>query len=154
MNLDSSTIWIIVAVVALLALYFYNRSRPAPRGTYDDKDTRSSGSIGGGSRAYDDPDKRSSGSIGGGQRSYNAPDHESRGSIGGGPTSQHTTSQVPSDRTLERELERDSRGIDRNGPLERLADERAQPAKELHNQDSSQRQHDDDRFKSKGSIGG
>lgn len=154
MNWDSSTIWIIVAVVALLALYFYNRSRPAPRGTYDDKDTRSSGSIGGGSRAHDDPDHRSSGSIGGGQRSYDAPDQESRGSIGGS-----TTSQVHSDRTIARDLnsdlERDSRGIDRGGPLERLADERTHPTKETtHNPDGSQRQPEDDRFKSKGSIGG
>ena len=159
MNLDSSTIWIIIAVVALLALYFYNRSRPAPRGTYDDKDTRSSGSIGGGSRAYDDPDQRSSGSIGGGQRSYDAPNQESRGSIGGSTTSQRTTNQVNSDRTIERDvdrdLDRDARGIDRNGPLERLPDERIQPVKETaHNQDGSQRGHDDDRFKSKGSIGG
>lgn len=159
MNLDSSTIWIIIAVVALLALYFYNRSRPAPRGTYDDKQVRSSGSIGGGNRAYDDPDQRSSGSIGGGQCGYDAPDQESRGSIGGSPTSQRTTSQVNNDRTIERDLnrdlERDSRAIDRDSPLERLADERAQPAKEIaHNQDGSQRQHDDERFKSKGSMGG
>ena len=154
MNWDSSTIWIIIAVVALLALYFYNRSRPAPRGTYDDEQVRSSGSIGGGSRAHDDPDHRSSGSIGGGQRSYDAPNQESSGSIGGS-----TTSQVNSDRTIERDvdrdLDRDARGIDRDGPLERLADERVQPVKETaHNQDGSQRGHDDDRFKSKGSIGG
>ena len=157
MNLDSSTIWIIIAVVALLALYFYNRSRPAPRGTYDDKHTRSSGSIGGGSRAYDDPDQRSSGSIGGGQRGYDAPAHESQGSIGGSTTSQRPPNQVHSDitseRNFDRDLERNSRGIDRDSPLERLADERAHSVKEAtHNQD--QRHQDDERFKSKGSIGG
>jgi len=64
--MNSTTLWIIVAVVVLVAFYLYNRSRPAPRGTYDDPNVRSSGSIGGGTRAYDDPNVRSSGSIGGG----------------------------------------------------------------------------------------
>lgn len=164
MNWDSSTIWIIIAVVALLALYFYNRSRPAPRGTYDDKHTRSSGSIGGGDRAYDDPAHRSSGSIGGGNRAYDAPEHESRGSIGGGPNSQPTTSHGNGERIADRDLNRDlnrdldrdfDRGIDRNSPLERLADDRAhQGNTPSHNQTDGERQHDDERFRSKGSIGG
>lgn len=158
MNWDSSTVWIVVAVIALLALYFYNRSRPAPRGTYDDKNTRSSGSIGGGDRAYDDKNKRSSGSIGGGQRGYDTPEHESRGSIGGGPTSAHTTTApVNGNRTIEREL---NRGIDRDSPLERLADERANQAHSTthttapRNNASDEHQPDDERFRSKGSIGG
>lgn len=173
MNWDSSTIWIIVAVVALLALYFYNRSRPAPRGTYDDQHTRSSGSIGGGQRAHDDPAHRSSGSIGGGQRGYDAPEHESRGSIGGSTTqTQHSTNAMNGERTVERDLNRDlnrdlerdfDRGIDHNSPnspLERLADERThQGNAATHNpldsdQQPGERQHNDDRFKSKGSIGG
>lgn len=157
MNLDSSMIWIVIAVVALLAFYFYNRSRPAPRGTYDDKHMRSSGSIGGGNRAYDDPEQRSSGSIGGGQRGYDAPAQESHGSIGGSTTSQRPPNQVHSDRMSERklddDLERNSRGIDRDSPLDRLPDERAHPVKEAtHNQD--ERHQDDERFKSKGTIGG
>jgi len=44
---------------------------------------RSSGSIGGGTRAYDNPDVRSSGSIGDGPRAYDTPEHQSEGSIGG-----------------------------------------------------------------------
>lgn len=63
--MNSTTLWIILAVVVLVALYLYNRSRPAPRGTYDDPNVRSSGSIGGGPRANDDPNFTSSGSIGG-----------------------------------------------------------------------------------------
>ncbi|CAN5788284.1 hypothetical protein BH10CHL1_BH10CHL1_11410 [soil metagenome] len=63
--MNSTTIWIILGVVALVALYLYNRSRPAARGTYDDPNARSSGSIGGGTRANDDPNVTSRGSIGG-----------------------------------------------------------------------------------------
>ena len=44
--MDFTTILIIVAVIALAALYFYNRSRPAPHGTYDDREHTSGGSIG------------------------------------------------------------------------------------------------------------
>lgn len=65
--MNSTTLWIIIAVLVVLAFYFYNRSRPAPRGTYNDPNFRSSGSIGGGTRANDDPNFRSSGSIGGAQ---------------------------------------------------------------------------------------
>lgn len=85
--MDTTTMIVIVAVVVLVGLFLLNRNRPAARGTYDDKNTRSSGSIGGGTRANDDPDVRSSGSIGGGTRSHNSPDHSSGGSIGGGPVS-------------------------------------------------------------------
>jgi len=63
--MNSTTLWIILAVVAVVALYLYNRNRPAPRGTYNDPNFNSSGSIGGGPRAHDDPNFRSSGSIGG-----------------------------------------------------------------------------------------
>jgi hypothetical protein len=84
--MDSTTLWIIIiGLIVLAALYFYNRSRPAAPGTYDDEDYRSSGSIGGGKRdrAYDDPDVRSSGSIGGGKRAHDEPEFKSGGSIGG-----------------------------------------------------------------------
>jgi len=81
--MEWTTILIGVAVVALLALFFYNRSRPAPRGTYNDSDVQSGGSIGGGPRAHDSRDVQSSGSIGGGPRAYDDPDHKSSGSIGG-----------------------------------------------------------------------
>ena len=60
--------WIVLAVIVLLVLYFYNRSRPAARGTYNDPNVSSSGSIGGGPRAHDDPNFQSSGSIGGSHR--------------------------------------------------------------------------------------
>ena len=98
--MDTTTL-IILGVIALLAIYLFNRNRVRPRGTYDDKDYRSSGSIGGGP-AYDDEDYRSSGSIGGqrGTRSTPAstdadsdrPRHDSRdfgsgGSIGGSSSS-------------------------------------------------------------------
>lgn len=86
--MDSTTMLIIGAIVVLAAIYLYNRSRPATRGTYDDKNPRSSGSIGGGTRAYDDENVRSSGSIGGSKvKAYDSPDHKSSGSIGGQPTS-------------------------------------------------------------------
>jgi hypothetical protein len=87
--MDSTTIGIIVLVIAAIAFYIYRRSRPAPQGTYDDPDVRSSGSIGGGTRAYDDPDVRSSGSIGGGPRAYDSPEVKSGGSIGGRSSTAH-----------------------------------------------------------------
>jgi hypothetical protein len=73
--MGSTTMWIILAVIALLALYFYNRSRPAARGTYNDPNFQSGGSIGGGPRATDDPNFQSSGSIGGGP-SASAPSNQ------------------------------------------------------------------------------
>lgn len=124
--MDSTTIIIVIIIVALLALYLFRRSRPAPRGTYDDENVRSSGSIGGGTRAYDDPEHRSSGSIGGGQRGYDSPERESRGSIGGSPA--------------RRNADRESRAAERTDSEEES--ERARPKK------------DDDRFKSGGSFGG
>ena len=127
--MDSTALWIIIAVVAILAFFFYNRSRPAPPGTYNDPNRRSSGSIGGGNRAYDDPNRRSRGSIGGGNRAYDAPEHESRGSIGGSPNRHNDPDEQHDER------HHDDRDITR----ERIG---------------SQRKHDDERFKSKGSIGG
>ena len=80
--MDTTTL-IILGVIVLLAIYLFNRNRVRPRGTYDNEDYRSSGSIGGGP-AYDDEDYRSSGSIGGSsQRDYDSPDFDSGGSIGG-----------------------------------------------------------------------
>jgi hypothetical protein len=122
---DTTTLIIIAGIVVLLALYLFRRSRPAPRGTYDDKNVRSSGSIGGGTRAYDDPKTRSSGSIGGKDRGYDSPDHESGGSIGAA--------------NRERRLDRDERGDLREG------NQRTPRTEE--------RKHDDDRFKSGGSFG-
>jgi len=81
--MDSTTIGIIVLVIVAIAFFIFRRSQPVPHGTYDDPDVRSSGSIGGGTRAYDDPDVRSSGSIGGGPRAYDSPEVKSEGSIGG-----------------------------------------------------------------------
>ena len=81
--METTTIVIIVAIIALIAFYLYNRSKPAPRGTYNDENLRSDGSIGGGTRAHDDATVRSSGSIGGGSRAYDTPEQSSGGSIGG-----------------------------------------------------------------------
>jgi hypothetical protein len=123
---DTTTIIIIIGVIALVAIYLFRRSRPAPHGTYDDKNVRSSGSIGGGTRAYDDPNTRSSGSIGGRDRGYDSPDHESSGSIGAA--------------NRERRIDRDERGDEREERIRR--DPR-----------TGERKHDDDRFKSGGSFG-
>jgi hypothetical protein len=130
---DTTTIIIIVGVIALVALYLFRRSRPAPRGTYDDKNVRSSGSIGGGTRAYDDPNTRSSGSIGGRDRGYDSPDHESGGSIGA----------ANRERRLDRDELDDERGDERSARGERT---RRTPRTE-------EPKHDDDRFKSGGSFG-
>lgn len=78
------TTWLIIlGILLLVGLYLYNRNRTPPRGTYDDKNYRSGGSIGGGPGAYDDPDVRSGGSIGGRQSAYDSRDHESGGTFGG-----------------------------------------------------------------------
>ena len=137
--MDFTTILIIVAVIALAALYFYNRSRPAPRGTYDDKEVRSSGSIGGGTRAYDDEEVRSSGSIGGGTRAYDTPEHASRGSIGGQRTDERNRNGVGSQNSL-REDVRDEESFLHDETL-REDDGTARPT------------HNDKRHKSGGSFG-
>jgi hypothetical protein len=126
---DSTTIIIIGIVVILIAIYLFRRSRPAPRGTYDDESVRSSGSIGGGTRAYDDPNHRSSGSIGGKERGYNSPEHKSSGSIGVAST----------DRKRERD-DLDNEPLDRTDRPDRV-------------QERKERRHDDDQFKSGGSFG-
>lgn len=155
--MDSTTMWIIIAVVALLALFFYNRSRSAARGTYDDKNVRSSGSIGGGTRAYDDPAHKSSGSIGGEQGGYDSPDHKSSGSIGGAPSrveterrsersiNERNVSDIAPDRTLKR-LDNDLTNDDNNGS--------SRDTESVRERKDNTRTVDDDRFKSKGSIGG
>lgn len=108
--MDSTTImFIVIGVILLIVWYFFSRNRVAPRGTYNDENYRSSGSIGGTQRGYDDPDLRSTGSIGGSNRpSYDAPDVESRGSIGGAPSSQRPRSQPrPEDRERPRHDSKD-----------------------------------------------
>lgn len=83
--MDSTWLLIIAAVVALAAIVWYQRRQPRPRGTYDDEDVRSSGSVGGSrTGAYDDEDVRSSGSIGGADEgAYDDDEYRSGGSIGG-----------------------------------------------------------------------
>lgn len=81
--MDSTSIIILIAVIAIAGFFFLRRKRPPAAGTYDDPKTRSSGSIGGGTRAHDDPKVRSGGSIGGGPRVYDSPEHVSEGSIAG-----------------------------------------------------------------------
>lgn len=142
--MDTTTI-IIIAVVALVALFLYNRSRPAARGTYDDKDVRSSGSIGGGTRAYDDEKVRSSGSIGGGTRAYDAPDTRSSGTIGGNPNTQSASAQ----------REREER-IENDATLNKLNNDNSPRLNENLTREHAEKLHknDDERFRSKGSIGG
>lgn len=99
--METTTIVIIVAIIALIAFYLYNRNKPAPRGTYDDKDLRSNGSIGGGTRAHDDANVRSSGSIGGGTRAYDSPDQSSGGSIGGRQRSENHRTHSAANQTAQ-----------------------------------------------------
>jgi len=174
--METTTIIIIIAVIALLGFYLYNRSRPAPRGTYDDKATRSSGSIGGGTRANDDPNVRSSGSIGGGTRGHNSPQHSSGGSIGGGPASRPPREERVTTRPDLREDDDQLRhnradGSDRTRTLPDLniresADERqlrnATPVRDLDDdhadrleRERAERQRKEgDEFRSGGSFGG
>ncbi len=138
--MDMTTILMIGGVILLIALFLFNRNRPAARGTYDDKKARSSGSIGGGTRAYDEPESRSSGSIGGGAgnstRAYDSPDHKSSGSIDGDNRGV-SVSQKP--RT------------DAFTPSGRLGTQ--DQDKETRRRDPNAKQ-DDDKFKSGGSFGG
>ena len=140
--MDTTTIIIIALVVILVAMFLFRRSRPAPRGTYDDENVRSSGSIGGGTRAYDDPTTRSSGSIGGKDRGYDSPDHESSGSIGAADRER----RLDREGRLDRDTPRDELGVERDDePIATEGTRRSRPTEE--------RQHDDDRFKSGGSFG-
>lgn len=147
--MDTTTVIIIVAVIALIAFWFYNRNKPAPRGTYDDKNTRSSGSIGGGTRAHDDPNVRSSGSIGGGTRAYDTPDHTSGGSIGGGQRSEnrHTTgvNPPPRQRTNPQEPRDTSPGLNDPLPTRNSGSEM--------NEEPDEKPRDEE-FRSGGSFGG
>lgn len=83
--MSSDLLWIILGLAIIIAFIWYMRNRgPAPRGTYDDPDVRSGGSIGGGDKSYDDEDVHSGGSIGGDEdKAYDDPDYRSGGSIGG-----------------------------------------------------------------------
>jgi len=79
------TLWIVLGLVAVAAFIWYMQNRgPAPRGTYDEEDVRSGGSIGGEDKSYDDEDVSSGGSIGGDRdKTYDDEEHRSGGSIGG-----------------------------------------------------------------------
>ena len=172
--MDTTTIIVIVAVVVLIGLFLYNRNRPARRGTYDDKNTRSSGSIGSGTRAHDDPEVRSGGSIGGGARGHNSPQHSSGGSIGGGPVSRPVREDTPVTRTQPNTRE-DFDRVDRNTrdlnepihdngvrTLPDLDISGDHPNRDLnHNDDdrlvrerAARQRKDSEDFKSGGSIGG
>jgi hypothetical protein len=153
--MDFTTILIIVVVIALAALYFYNRSRPAPQGTYDDKDVRSSGSIGGGTRAYDDKDVRSSGSIGGGTRAYDTPEQTSGGSIGDQRTSERNANGVSRSNSQREDLRDTSRAGTENS-RERVGDYDDVSDADLKDDDISDAvkpTHNDRRHKSGGSFG-
>lgn len=162
--MDTTTIIVIVAVVVLVGLFLYNRNRPASRGTYDDKNTRSSGSIGGGTRAHDDPEVRSSGSIGGATRGHNSPEHSSGGSIGGGPSSRPARADRPTVRpNTQEDLDRQEQPIRDNG-VRTLPDldisNNGTPGFDDNNDDrlarerAARQRKDSEDFKSGGSIGG
>ena len=135
--MDFTTILIIVAVIALAALYFYNRSRPAPHGTYDDKDVRSSGSIGGGPRAYDDRE------------------HTSGGSIGDQRTTDRTDNGV-SRRNNQRDDLREENVRSGSTRRSHVRDEnlRDDLREDVREEDAAEPTHDDRRHKSGGSFGG
>ncbi|HRW06429.1 MAG TPA: hypothetical protein P5121_15100 [Caldilineaceae bacterium] len=160
--MDTTAILIGIVIIALLAFYFYNRSKPAPRGTYDDKRTRSSGSIGGGTRAHDDPNVRSSGSIGGGTRGHDSPEHRSGGSIGGRQQSENEPNvrRVEPEQTRTVDPDRDEVGVNgahRNSTLPRLPDQ-PEPADRERNvqrsDDPAAQEKRKDEFRSGGSFGG
>jgi hypothetical protein len=162
-TMDTTTIIVIVAVIALLAFYLYNRRKPAPRGTYDDKDMRSSGSIGGGPRAHDDANLRSSGSIGGGTRSYDSPEHTSGGSIGGRQRTENQTNRAavqPMPRRPMGETDRDSftADEDRDNLLPPLTNgiqsETDVRVNRQPNHNQPDNQEENDKHRSSGSFGG
>jgi hypothetical protein len=95
--MDTTTLIIVGIVALLVGLYLFNRSRIPPQGTYDDKNYRSGGSIGGQQSSYDSPDVRSGGSIGGQQSTVDSPDYRSSGTIGGNRpvTSNRPTASPP-----------------------------------------------------------
>ncbi len=164
--MNTTTIVIIVAIIALIAFYLYNRSKPAPRGTYNDKNTRSSGSIGGGTRAHDDPNVRSSGSIGGGTRSYDSPVHSSGGSIGGRQRSENSTTQTAANHTAQPHIATQEPRINSNGQEHTLPPLHVGPKSSADQVRSDQRndvqenerpvieQEHNDKFNSGGSFGG
>jgi hypothetical protein len=135
--MDWSTILIIV-VIAAIAYYLFSRNRSAPRGTYNDPNVSSSGSIGGGPRAHDDRDLRSSGSIGGGARAYDKDDHKSSGSIGGSPETRRGEHRTVADPSKGDYTHADR---DQHNEYDRVQDRRT-------------RNQDDDDVRSGGSIGG
>lgn len=149
--MDVTTI-IILVVVVLVALYLYNRSRRAPQGTYDDQKTRSSGSIGGGTRGHDDAKVRSSGSIGGETRGYDTPTHASQGSIGGSavPPGAMDPRVGVTDRpdALRQHAARpgDEATLQREESIRRQEEFRRDKSQHLDKED--------DQFRSKGSFGG
>jgi hypothetical protein len=113
--MDTTTL-IILGIIVLLGIYLYNRNRVKPRGTYDDKNFRSGGSIGG-NPAHDDKNFRSGGSIGGSSKTaHDSPDFKSGGSIAG----QKRTVSNPSSATTERGPEKprhDSRDFKSGGSI-------------------------------------
>jgi hypothetical protein len=159
---ETTTIIIIVAVIALIAFYLYNRNKPAPHGTYDDKNVRSSGSIGGGTRAHNDPDVRSSGSIGGGTRGHDAPEHTSGGSIGGRQRTENSNAgtiprgaaqqrrTTPEPRVSDNEQERTLPPL--NDGTATAADRRRNGLQEEERPADEQKRNDE--FRSGGSFGG
>jgi hypothetical protein len=149
--MDTTTILIILGIIVLLAALFM-RNRVAPRGTYDDPNARSSGSIGGGARAYEDPDVRSGGSFGGGPRAYDDPAATNSGtfggSSGGGNTANPDTYDEPGVRSggAFGGTEINQAGVPIGGKASNPTPDREK--------DPNRPRHDDEDFKSKGSIGG
>lgn len=146
--MDTTMIIIVIAAVALIGFWLYNRNKPAPRGTYDDKNVRSSGSIGGGTRAHDDPNVRSSGSIGGGTRAHDAREHGSGGSIGGQQRTENSSVARPRSTSQQRTDVRELRNT------EAEADRPLRPLNNGAHDEEQDEKKRDDQFRSGGSFGG
>ncbi len=115
--MDTTTLIMLgLGAIVLLGIYLYNRNRVKPRGTFDDENYRSGGSIGGGP-AHDDENYRSGGSIGGSsQTAHDSPDFKSGGSIAG----QKRTVSSPSPKTTNSGSEKprhDSRDFKSGGSI-------------------------------------
>lgn len=153
--MDTNTILLIVGllVVLWLASRFFNRQPTNP--TYDDKNTRSGGSLGGdrgqpAQRTHDDANIESGGSFGGrsGQvtpRTHDDPNTRSGGSFGG----TNVRSEEPQERSGGRNPFSERSQGDDAPTAEELRSRRSTPAAAPRRNDN-----DDPNTRSGGSFGG
>lgn len=157
--MDTNAILIIIGLLILLWLasrFFGNRAPTTP--TYDDKNIRSGGSIGGGpgqpgQRTHDDPNIESGGSLGGRSgeatpRTHDDPNIRSGGSFGG------------SNATREREAPRSGNNPfntgarSTNAPSAEELRERSTPTRRDTDSPPKRSGNDDPNTRSGGSFGG